>query len=78
MTRTSATHKGSPAVTISLALSVQQIRGIAWIDKSSIQPPSDQISHLLQPCLQGCVFQDSIALPILNAEAVVNAAILRN
>jgi twitching motility protein PilI len=64
-----------------MGLAVQRIEGITRLLPEAIQAPIGQMSILLLPYLQGCVLQqqeqNSEILLVLDAEAIVQAPILR-
>ncbi|WNZ21467.1 chemotaxis protein CheW [Leptolyngbya sp. NK1-12] len=67
---------------VPLALAVQQVDGMIRLANDEIQSPVGQVSAALVPYLRGCALQQqeqkSEILLVLDAEAVVQAPILRH
>ncbi|MDJ0704114.1 MAG: chemotaxis protein CheW [Leptolyngbyaceae cyanobacterium MO_188.B28] len=63
---------------ISLALLVKQIEGIAGFAAETIQSPPGYVTSALVPYLRGCILQQQEILLVLDAEAIIQSPILRN
>ncbi|NJL87433.1 MAG: chemotaxis protein CheW [Leptolyngbyaceae cyanobacterium SM1_1_3] len=63
---------------LSLALAVEHINGMTWLEQDAIQSPLGQTSMGLVPYLQGCIWQDEAVLLVLDAAAISQAPVLRD
>lgn len=61
---------------ISLALLVKQIEGIAGFTAETIQSPPGYVTSALVPYLRGCILQKQEILLVLDAEAIVQSPVL--
>lgn len=61
---------------ITLALSVQQVDGIAWLIETQIQPMPNSTSPKLQTYSQGYVLYEQKPLWVLNAAAIAQSPLL--
>lgn len=56
---------------MTLGLLVQEVKGVNHFSPDLIQEPTELVTSVLIPYLQGCIFQDEELLLVLNAEAIV-------
>jgi twitching motility protein PilI len=59
-----------------LGLVVQEIKGITKFMSDEIRSPIGQVASSLVPYLQGCVTQQEEVFLVLDAQAIVNSAVL--
>lgn len=59
-----------------LGLVVQEIKGITKFMSDEIRSPIGQVASSLVPYLQGCVAQQEEVFLVLDAQAIVNSAVL--
>jgi twitching motility protein PilI len=56
---------------LTLGLLVQEVKGVSHFSPDLIQAPTELVTSVLIPYLQGCIFQEQKLLLVLNAEAIV-------
>lgn len=64
--------------TITLALAVQRVGGISWINSNNIQQPPGHTTSQLLTYLRGCVLQDQEVVLVLDAEAIIQSSVFHN